>query len=93
MKWQREEVIELQEVLKAEQVLNEKQCINLVDKLNQVVLYVNEMITSTKETTNKFGLVLGELRRITQKIRTLVQDCGKQEWEAVNFTSISSSDS
>jgi hypothetical protein len=80
MKWQREEVSKLQEVLKAERVLNEKQCINLVGKLDQVAHYVNEMITSTKETTNKFGLVLGELRRITRKIRLLVQDCVKQEW-------------
>ena len=80
MKWQREEVMELQEVLKAKQVLNEEQCINLVDKLDLVAVNVNEMITSTKETTNKFGLVLGELRRITRKIRILVQDCGKQEW-------------
>ena len=80
LKWQREEVTKLQEVLKAEQMLNEKQCKNLVVKLDQVVLYVNEMITSTKEATYKFGLVLGELHRITQKIRILVQDCGKQEW-------------
>jgi serine/threonine protein kinase len=80
LKWQREEVTNLQEILKAEQVLNGKQCINLVDKLDQVVLYVNEMIICTKETTNKFGLVLGELRRITRKIRILVKDCGKQEW-------------
>ena len=80
LKWQREEVTKVQEVLKAEQVLNEKQCINLVEKLDQVALYVNEMITSTKETTNKFGLVLGELCRITRKIRILIQDCGKQEW-------------
>jgi serine/threonine protein kinase len=80
LKWQREEVTNLQEILKVEQVLNGKQCINLVDKLDQVVLYVNEMITCTKETTNKFGLVLGELRRVTRKIRILVEDCGKQEW-------------
>jgi hypothetical protein len=80
LKWQREEVTNLQEILKAEQVLNGKQCINLVEKLDQVVLYVNEMITCTKEMTNKFGLVLGELRRITRKIRILVEDCGKQEW-------------
>ena len=80
LKWQREEVSKLREVLKAEQVLNEKQCRNLVDKLDQVTLHVDEMITSTKETTNKFGLVLGELHRITRKVIILVQDCGKQEW-------------
>ena len=86
LKWQKEEVTKLQEVLKVEQVLNEKQCINLVDKLDQVALYVNEMITSTKETTNKFGLVLRELSCITQKVRILVQDCRKQEWcNAVAF--------
>ena len=80
LKWQREEVTKLQEVLKAEQVLNEKQCINLVKKLDQVTLYVNEMITSSEEATNRFGLVLEELRRITRKVVILVQDCGKQEW-------------
>ena len=80
LNWQREEVTKLREVLKAEQVLNEKQCINLVEKLDQVVLYVNKMITCTKETTNDLGLVLGELHRITRKVRILVQDCGKQEW-------------
>ena len=80
LKWQREEVTKLQEVLKADQVLNEKQCINLVDKLDQVALYVNKIITSTKETMNRFGLVLEELRRITQKVVILVQECGKQEW-------------
>ena len=86
LKWQKEAVTKLQEVLKAEQVLNEKQCINLVNKLAQVVLCVNEMITSTKETSNKFGLVLGELHRITRKVRVLVQDCGKQGWcNAVAF--------
>ncbi len=80
LKWQREEVTKLQEVLKAEQVLNEKQCINLVEKLDQVVLNVNEMMTSTKGTSNDFGLMLGELCRITRKVRILVEDCGKQEW-------------
>ena len=80
LNWQREDVTKLQEVLEAKQVLNEKQCRNLVEKLDQVALHVNEMIISTKEMTRKFGLVLGELRRITQKIRILVQDCGKQEW-------------
>ena len=86
LKWQREEVTKLQEVLKAEQVLNEKQCINLVEKLDQVALNVNEMMTSTEETSNDFGLVLGELCRITRKVRILVEDCGKQEWwDAVAF--------
>ena len=86
LKWQREEVTKLQEVLKAKQVLNEKQCRNLVQKLDQVAFYVNEMITSTKETTNKFGLVLGELCRTTRKVRILVEDCGRQEWcDAMTF--------
>jgi hypothetical protein len=79
LSWEREEVTKLREVLKAEVVLNEKQCINLVEKLDQVVLYVNEMITCTKETTNELELVLGELHHITRKVRILVQDCGKQE--------------
>jgi hypothetical protein len=61
LKWQREEVTKLQEVLKAEQVLNVKQCMNLVEKLDQVALNMNHMIISTKETTNKFGLVIHKI--------------------------------
>jgi hypothetical protein len=83
--WQSKEVSKLQEVLKTKQVLNKKQCQHLLNKLVQVVDNFNVMSTSTKETSN-IGLALEELCRIIQRVRVLVEDCGKQEWcHAVAF--------
>ena len=79
LEWQSKEVTKLHEVLKTKQVLNKRQCENLLNKLDRVVYHFNGMITSTNETSN-IGLVLEELCRIIQRVRVLVEDCGKQEW-------------
>jgi hypothetical protein len=85
LEWQSKEASKLQEVLKTKQVLNKKQCEHLLNKLVQVVDNFNMMSTSTKETSN-IGLALEELCRIIQRVRVLVEDCGKQEWcHAVAF--------
>ena len=77
LEWQSEELTKLYEVLKAKQVLNKKQCENLLNKLIQVVYHFNWMITFINETPN-IRLVLEELCRIIQRVRVLVEDCGKQ---------------
>ena len=79
LEWQSKEVSKLQEVLKTKQVLNKNQCENLLNKLVQVVDNFNVMSTSTNETSNT-GLVLEELCRIIQRVRVLIEDCGKQKW-------------
>ena len=60
LKWQREEV------------LNEKQCNNLVEKLDQVALTVNEMMTSTKGSSKECINFVEKLDQIALNVNQMM---------------------